>query len=124
MEYFMETKQENTSAPTNQLSILSLVFGILTLIFFCMGLLPVPLNEFVCFPASAFFGILALLFGMISLNQIRRHKDSGRSMAWTGILIGVCVFICILCMLIVLVSIFMLTPDYFHIPPFLEKYQI
>jgi uncharacterized membrane protein len=120
----METNQETTYPPTNKNSILSLVFGIVTIIFFCMAMLPFPFTGIICFPISIFFGIVAILFGVISLSQIRRNNHSGRPMAWTGILIGGCVFICILCMLILMVSAFMLAPDYFHVPPFLDKYQI
>ena len=120
----MSTNEETTYSPVNKQSILSLVFGILTIVFFCMGLIPFPFTSLVCFPISVLFGILALIFGAISLNQIRRYNHSGRPMAWTGIVIGGFVFVCILCMVILIASIFIFSPNSIHMPPFLDKYQI
>jgi len=121
---FMESNEETIYPPTNKQSIFSLVFGILTIVFFCMGWLPFPLTGTICFPVSVLFGILALLFGVISLHQIRRHNHSGRPMAWLGIVIGGFVFVCVLCVVILIASIFVFSPDSFHVPPFLDKYQI
>ena len=121
---YMKTNEDTTYSPTNKQSIISLIFGILTILFFCMGWIPFPFTGIVCFPVSVLFGILALIFGAISLNQIRKHNHSGRPMAWMGITIGGFVFICTLCMLILIASLFIFTPDTFHVPPFLDKYQI
>jgi hypothetical protein len=120
----METNQETAYSPTNKQSILSLVFGILTIVFFCMGLNPIPLTGFICFPLSGLVGILALIFGAISLNQISRHNHSGRPMAWTGIIIGGFVFMCIMCMVIVIISLFIFAPNSIHMPPLLNNYHI
>ena len=121
---FMETTEVTIYSPANKQSILSLIFGILTIIFFCMGWIPFPFTGIVCFPISVVFGVLALLFGIISLIQFRRHNHSGRPMAWTGIMIGGSVFVCVLCMLILIASIFIFAPNSIHMPPFLDKYQI
>jgi energy-coupling factor transporter transmembrane protein EcfT len=120
----METMEDSTYSPTNKQSVLSLIFGILTILFFCIGWIPLPFTGFICFPLGILFGILALIFGIISLNQIRRHNHSGRPMAWTGIVIGALVFVCLLCMLIAIISLFIISPDSIQMPPFLDKYQI
>jgi hypothetical protein len=120
----MEANEEVTYSPINTQSILSLVFGILTLLFFCTGWLPVPFTGILCFPLSVLLGLLALIFGVISLNRIRKHNHSGRPMAWLGITIGGFVFVCMLCMLILIASYFIFAPDTFQVPPFLDKYQI
>ena len=118
----METNEEAPYSPVNTQSILSLVFGILTIVFLCMSWLPIPFTGIICFPISVLFGILALIFGIISLNRIRRHNHSGRPLAWMGITIGGFVFLCMLCMLILIAAFFIFAPE--QAQPFLDKYQI
>ena len=43
-------------------------------------------------------------------------------MAWIGILSGGLIFLCILCMVIALISLFMFAPD--AVPPYLQNYSI
>jgi Domain of unknown function (DUF4190) len=120
----METNEEIPYSPVNSQSVLSLVFGILTLVFFCTGWLPIPFSSVICFPLSTFLGFLALIFGIIALNRIRKHNHSGSPMAWLGITIGGLVFLCLLCTLILIASLFIFAPNTFHMPPFLQNYQI
>ena len=118
----MEMNEEVPYSPVNTQAVLSLVFGILTLLFFCIGWLPIPFTGFICFPSSVVPGSLALIFGIIALNRIRKHNHSGRPFAWMGITIGVFVFICLLCILILAVSFFIFSPG--QVQPFLDNYQI
>ncbi len=121
----MNTDEEfKPSSPINSKSILSLVFGILTLLSFCTGWLPIPFTGIVCFPVSFLFGIFALAYGATSLRQIRQRNESGHSMAWTGIVIGGFVFACVLCMLVTIAAIFFYAPDSIHLPPFMQGPQI
>jgi uncharacterized membrane protein len=87
-----------------------------------MGLIPIPFSGFICYPLTILFGLLALLFGIISLNKIRKHNHSGRPMAWMGITIGGFVFLCVLCMVILIASLFIFAPN--QVQPFLNNYQI
>jgi hypothetical protein len=89
-----------TSSPTNKHSIISLILGILTVFALCGGMVPVPFTGFICFPTSFFLGLLALIYGGISLNTIRRKNETGS----------------------VIVSLFVFAPE--SVPPFLEGYQI
>jgi uncharacterized membrane protein len=116
--------EEVINPPLNNQSVLSLVFGILTILSFCTGLMPLPLTGFICFPISFLFGILALVFGAISLNRIRRHNEAGRPMAWIGIMIGGFVFLCVMCMIVVILSVFIFAPNSVHMPPFIQKFPI
>jgi uncharacterized membrane protein HdeD (DUF308 family) len=111
------------NSPTNNQAILSLVFGILTIVSFCTGVVPFPLTGFICFPASILFGVLALVFGVISLNQIRRQNESGRPMAWMGIMLGGLVFLCLMCMVIAIASLFIFAPNSIHTPPFFPHFS-
>jgi uncharacterized membrane protein HdeD (DUF308 family) len=119
----MDMNKEIINSPTNSLSILSLVLGILTILSFCTGLIPFPFTGFICFPTSFLFGILALVFGVISLNQIRRQNESGRPMAWIGIMLGGFVFLCVMCMIITIASFFILSPNSIPTPPFIHNFS-
>jgi len=116
--------EEAVNSPINNQSILSLVFGILTILSFCTGLVPFPLTGFICFPTSFVFGILALVFGAISLNRIRRNNESGSPMAWIGIMIGGFVFLCMICMIVVTVSFLIFAPNSIPMPPFIKNFSI
>jgi uncharacterized membrane protein HdeD (DUF308 family) len=116
--------EEIINPPINNQSILSLVFGILTILSFCMGLIPFPFTGLICFPTSLLFGFLALVFGAISLDQIRRQKESGSPMAWIGILIGGFVFVCLMCMVIAIAAFFIFAPNSVHMPPFIQNFQL
>jgi uncharacterized membrane protein len=120
----METNEEVINSPVNAQSTLSLVFGILTILSFCGGVAPLPFTGYICFPTSFLLGMLALVFGVISLNRIRRHNESGRPMAWIGIMIGGFVFVCVLCMIIALVSLFIFAPNSVPMPPFIKNFQL
>jgi hypothetical protein len=115
--------QKTINSPLNSQSILSLVFGILALLLFCIGLVPFPLTDF-CYPISFLLAILALVFGAISLSKIRRRNESGRSMAWGGIISGGIVFLCMICMVVAIVALFIFAPDFIPMPPFIQKFLI
>ena len=108
----MET---NTSPQNNPQAILSLIFGLVTILTGCMGWIPIPFTGFICFPLSFIFGVLALIFGIVALNQIRRRNEAGSPMAWAGIIIGGIVFLCVLCMALSLAGLFIFAPEY--VPP-------
>jgi hypothetical protein len=118
----MESNDEILYPPTNKQSIISLILGILTLLIFCGGLLPIPFTGFICFPSSFMLGFLALTYGAISLIRIKKHNESGRSMAWIGIVIGGFIFFCILLFVIGIVSIFIFAPD--TMQPLIDSYSI
>ena len=124
---FMESNEPiypslSPTPSTNRHSIISLVLGILTLLTVCGGMVPVPFTGFICFPFSFLFGLLALIFGVISLNTIRRNNEAGKPMAWVGILTGGFIFLCMLCMLVALISLFIFAPE--RVPPILQGYQL
>jgi FtsH-binding integral membrane protein len=114
--------ETNTSSSTNKHSITSLVFGILTLASLCTASLPLPFTAILCLPIGFIFSLVALIYGGIALSQIRKNKEAGSPMAWVGILSGGLMLLCILCMIVALVSLFVFAPD--SVPPFLRNYQI
>ena len=119
----METNKTTPSSPTNRHSIISLALGILTVFTFCGGfIIPIPFTSLLCAPASFVTGVLALIYGIVSLNRIRKNNEAGRSIAWAGILSGGFVFLCVLCMVLALISLIIFSPEI--LPPFLQNYQI
>jgi hypothetical protein len=114
----------NTPSPTNKHSITSLIFGILTLFSLCTASLPVPFTGFICLPAGFLFSLIALIYGSISLSQIRKSKETGSPMAWIGIISGGFMFLCILCMIAAIVSLFIFAPNYLPSTPFFDNYQL
>ncbi|MBK7455436.1 MAG: DUF4190 domain-containing protein [Anaerolineales bacterium] len=120
----METKEENSHSAINAHSTLSLVFGILTLLFLCLSTFPFPFTTIICFPLSFLFGILALVFGIISLNRIRQRNESGRPMAWIGIMAGGFILLCVICMVITIGSLFIFSPNLIQAAPFLHSFDI
>ncbi len=110
----METNEIPTTSPINRHSIISLVLGILTVLTFCGGfIIPIPFTSLVCAPASLVTGILALIYGIISLNKIRKHNETGRPMAWIGIVSAGFIFLCTLCLLVLLIAGAKIAPDSF-----------
>jgi hypothetical protein len=120
----LEMNEEITNPPINNQSVLSLVFGVLTLLSFCAGLIPFPFTGFICLPASFLFGVLALVFGAIFLGQTRRQNEAGIPMAWIGIVLGGFVFLCIVCMVIAIASFFIFSPDSVPTPPLIKNFSI
>lgn len=81
---------------TNRLSIASLVFAVLTIIFFCIGVIPIPLTAIPCFPSAVLAGALALLTGIVALVQMRLNGESGQRWAWLGIFVGFVIIVAVI----------------------------
>ncbi len=93
----MQTSAPTLDHRTNRFAFLSLVTAILTLLSFCIGVAPIPLTSLVCYPAGILLGLGALLTGFTALGQIRQTGQTGRWMAWTGIIMGAITLLAILC---------------------------
>lgn len=110
----MESNEALPSPPqTNRHSIISLTLGIFTVLALCGGIVPIPLTGFVCFPTSFLLGLLALVYGIISLTKIRKTNEAGHSMAWIGVLIGGFTLLCMICILGLMSAAPMLVPESF-----------
>ncbi len=97
---------ENEARPpqTNRVALISLGLAILTFIFFCAGVFPIPFTGYVCFPASALTGILAFITGAVSLVRARMLGGSGRIQGWIGAITGGLTIILLACLAIAVVS--------------------
>jgi Domain of unknown function (DUF4190) len=90
---------------TNRLAILSLVSAMLTLFSFCIGLSPIPMTAWLCYPAAVIFGAIALVSGILALMRIRASGENGRSMALIGIWLGGLTILATICAVSVTASI-------------------
>lgn len=118
----MESNEEFISVTINKHTLISFILGILTALSFCTGLMPIPFTGFVCFPASFVLGLVAVVYGFVSLNKIKKQNESGKPMAWIGIIVGGLIFFCVLSVVVLLMSLFIFAPD--TIRPILGNYSI
>jgi hypothetical protein len=87
-----------TKMPINRLATISLVCAILTLVFFCIGTIPIPLTAIPCYPSSALMGFLSFVLGVIALFQIRLSGQAGAPRAIIAIVLGLVAICAVLLM--------------------------
>ena len=76
------------NSPVNRNAAISAAAAFFTLISICIAVAPIPLTGYVCYPAAAILGVVALLTGITALAQLRDRKETGRGYALIGIGIG------------------------------------
>jgi hypothetical protein len=103
-----------SSAPTNRLSLISFLCAMLTLFSFCIGLAPIPLSAWVCYPVAVLLGLVALITGFTSLRQIRTSGEKGRASALLGIGIGGLTILAVICFTTLTFLFLYYGVDYLH----------
>lgn len=63
--------------PASGLAVVSLVLGILSILFFCIWWIAIPL------------GALAIILGVVARNQARRGEAGGETLARAGLICGI-----------------------------------
>src|SRR5512142_3120289 len=61
--------------PLNRNAAISLFAAILTVVSFCTAVAPIPLTGYVCYPGAVLFGLVAVVFGVMALVQIRSTQE-------------------------------------------------
>ena len=86
--------------PINRKALISLLIGVLALLAFCAGILPIPFTILLCYPPGILLGIVSLILGFQSLREIRQNGERGRALAliamWSSglmILAAVCLIV-------------------------------
>src|SRR5512140_2931956 len=74
--------------PINRNAIISAIAAFLTLLSVCIAVAPIPFTGYVCYPAGALLGLVALVTGVASLIQTRTRRENGRAYAWIGVWVG------------------------------------
>jgi hypothetical protein len=72
----------------NRAAVISILAGLLTVLSFCTAVAPIPLTGYVCYPAAVVLGLVALLSGVVSLGQIKKSGEDGRTYALIGVWTG------------------------------------
>ncbi len=75
-------------APMNRSAVISIIAALLTVLSICIAVAPIPFTGYVCYPAAALTGLVALVTGLVSLAQISRSAEDGRPYALIGITVG------------------------------------
>lgn len=83
--------------PLNTRAILSLLFSILTVLSFCLGVAPIPLSSFVCYPGAVLLGLASLWLGWQGLQEVRQKGERGRRLALVGMWTGGLTILSVLC---------------------------
>jgi hypothetical protein len=105
---------------SNRLARASLLASLLTLLFFCIGFIPIPGTAIPCYPAAGLSGLAALVSGIRALVQIRSSGETGRWMAWTGIFMGGGIILLVVCFTtLTLSALFSLTSLWEYLAPYL-----
>ncbi len=89
--------QARSIRPTNRSALISVVAAALTALSFCTAVAPIPLTGYVCSPAAAFFGLIALVSGVAALVQMRANQEDGRTHALIGIWVGAIALVAAAC---------------------------
>jgi hypothetical protein len=103
-----------STAPTNRLSLVSFLAACLTVLSFCIGVAPIPLSAWVCYPAAMLLGLVALISGFTALRQIRTSGEKGRASALVGIGLGGLTILGVLCFTTLTVLFLTYGIDYLH----------
>lgn len=96
----------------NRLALTSFLAAMLTLASFCVGVAPIPMTAFFCYPLAAISGITALSSGFIALGQIKATGQNGRWMALAGIGLGLLTIAGIICATTLTALLFYYGADY------------
>lgn len=90
---------DQTSHPVsiNRLAVISAIAGVLCIASFCTALAPIPLTDWLCYPATGGLALLALGTGVASLVQIRVRGDRGLPCALVGAGVGAVTLVAALC---------------------------
>jgi hypothetical protein len=91
--------------PINRLALIAFLIAILSVISFCIGVMPVPMSDLLCYPVSFVLDVVSFIVGLAALRQIRSGGERGRGLALAGIWMSFLTGIAMLCVAALTVSI-------------------
>lgn len=92
----------------------SLVASLLTVAFFCIGFLPIPLTAIPCYPAAFLAAMVALISGGKAILMARASGQPAGWQAWLGVMTGLFVMLAILCLAGLTLAAFPLLAEIFQ----------
>jgi hypothetical protein len=90
---------------SNRLAIISLIAAVFTFTSFCIGVAPIPLTAWICYPLAVILGVVAFFTGFIALRQLRASGENGRGMALLGMWMGVLTIIAVACFTVLSIAL-------------------
>ena len=83
----------------NRKALISFLAAALALLALCVGFLPVPFTVVLCYPPGIALGVVSLIYGIMSLREIRQHGKRGRRLALLAIWSGALMLVMAICMI-------------------------
>ena len=87
----------SNTAPINRLALVSFLLAGLTMVSFCIGVVPIPLTAWVCYPLALVLGVSALVSGLRALRQLGSGQERGRLLAQVAIGMGALSLLAVVC---------------------------
>jgi hypothetical protein len=82
---------------TNWFALASAGAAVFTFLSFCIGVAPIPLTAWLCFPSALVLGLAAAICGILALRQMRTSGEKGRALALFGMWTGILTMLAVLC---------------------------
>jgi hypothetical protein len=98
----------------NRKAMIGFVLSIFALLAFCVGLVPIPFTELICYPLAFLLGITALILGLISIRELRSDGKNGQPFAWFAAWAGGLTVLGMLCLMLAGVLIYPYASDVFQ----------
>ena len=86
--------------PFNRKALTAFILSIISVLAFCIGLLPVPLTILFCYPPGILLGIASFVLGMQALRAIHDTGERGRVLALIAMWISGLVILATLCVIV------------------------
>ncbi|MBV6451474.1 MAG: hypothetical protein MHPDNHAH_02213 [Anaerolineales bacterium] len=98
----------------NRKALTGFLLSLLAVLALCMGVLPIPLIELICFPPGLVLSISALIVGSLALRETKTDGMNGRSLAWFAVWIGGITLLAMLCVISLGALLFPHISDFIH----------
>ena len=69
----------------NRNAVVSLTLALVSVAALCIGILPLPLTVFICYPPGFVLGFISLYLGFKAQREIRKDGKNGRVLAVTAV---------------------------------------
>jgi hypothetical protein len=106
----------------NNKAVFSFIAAILAVISLCVGILPIPFLELICYPFSLVLGIAAIVLGLWAQYEVRVRGEGGKMLAVIAVWLGVFTLIALACLIWFLVTI--IPRIYENLMQYLNQYDL
>ncbi len=97
----------------NRKALISFLAAVLALLALCAGFLPVPLTALICYPPGIVLGVIALVYGGLSLRELREDGRRGRRLALLAMWAGGLMIVTAVCAIAVGIAVWPYVTEFF-----------